>query len=128
MSTMSDTDAIRNTLARFSQHLDSRRFKEWSETFTEDGVFGRYHGRAAIYEMILGGELANQPELKRQHAVTNSVISVHGDTAEAVSDLTMYDKVGEGPITVRIGRYYDRLARQANGEWLFAERRLEWTE
>ena len=125
---MTDADAIRNTIARFSQHLDSRRFKEWSETFTEAGVFGHYHGRAAILDMILGGELATQPDLKRQHAVTNSVIHVDGDTAVATSDLAMFDKRGAAPISVRIGRYYDRLARQANGEWLFTERRLEWLD
>jgi 3-phenylpropionate/cinnamic acid dioxygenase small subunit len=62
---MTDEDQIRNLLAAFSQHLDARRFKEWSETFTEDGVFGTRRGRAAIYEGILGGELARYPELLR---------------------------------------------------------------
>ena len=125
---MTDEDAIRNTIARFCQCLDSRQFEAWSQTFTEGGVFGRLNGRAAILEMILGGELAKQPDLKRQHAVTNSIIEIHGDTAESTSDLTMYDRVGEGPITVRTGRYYDKLARQPNGEWLFTERRLEWRD
>jgi len=123
---VTDEDAIRNLIGRFCQHLDSRRFKEWSETFTEDGVFGRFNSRAAILEMILGGELATQPDLHRQHAVTNSVIDVHGDTAEATSDLAMFDRVGDGPFSVRCGRYHDKLARQPNGEWLFTERRLEW--
>ena len=125
---MTDEDAIRNTIARFCQCLDSRQFEAWSRTFTDNGVFGRLNGRAAILEMILGGELATQPDLKRQHAVTNSVIDIHGDTAESTSDLTMYDRRGDAPITVRIGRYYDKLARQPNGEWLFTERRLEWTD
>ena len=123
---MTDEDAIRNTIARFCQYLDSRRFEEWSQTFTEDGVFGKLNGRAAILSMILGGELATQPDLHRQHAVTNSIIDVHGDTAEAISDLAMYDRIGDGPISVKTGRYYDRLARQASGAWLFTERRLEW--
>jgi ketosteroid isomerase-like protein len=125
---MTDEDAIRNTIARFCQCLDSRQFEAWSQTFTEAGVFGRLNGRAAILEMILGGELAKQPDLKRQHAVTNSIIDIHGDTAESTSDLTMYDRTGDGPITVRTGRYYDKLARQPNGEWLFTERRLEWLD
>jgi hypothetical protein len=125
---MTDEDAIRNTIARFCQNLDSRQFQAWTETFTPDGVFGRLHGRAAILDMILGGELALQPELKRQHAVTNTIIDLHGDTAESTSDLTMYDRIGDAPITVRIGRYYDKLARQPNGEWLFTERRLEWRD
>jgi ketosteroid isomerase-like protein len=125
---MTDEDAIRNTIARFCQCLDSRQFQAWTNTFTPDGVFGRLQGRAAILEMILGGELALQPDLKRQHAVTNSVIEIHGDTADSTSDLTMYDRVGDGPITVRIGRYYDKLARQADGSWLFSQRRLEWRD
>jgi ketosteroid isomerase-like protein len=123
---MTDEDAIRNTIARFCQHLDSRRFVEWSETFTEDGVFNKLNGRAAILTMIQQGELATKPELRRQHAVTNSVINVDGDTAIATSDLTMYDRIGDGPVTVQTGRYYDRLARQPDGQWLFTERRLEW--
>src|SRR5581483_9144014 len=114
---MTDEDAIRNTIARFCQNLDSRRFVEWTETFTEDGIFNKLTGRAAILEMINGGELATKPDLRRQHAVTNSVIEVDGDTATATSDLAMYDRYGDGPVTVQTGRYYDRLARQSNGEW-----------
>lgn len=123
---MTDEDAIRNTIARFCQHLDSRRFVEWTETFTEDGKFNQLHGRPAILQMIQAGELATKPDLRRQHAVTNSIIDVSGDTATATSDLAMYDRYGDGPITVQTGRYYDRLARQPDGTWLFTERRLEW--
>ena len=61
---MTDEDAIRNTIARFCQCLDSRQFEAWSQTFTESGVFGRLNGRAAILAMILEGELANQPDLQ----------------------------------------------------------------
>jgi hypothetical protein len=60
---------------------------------------------------ILCGELADQPDLRRQHAVTNSVIDVHGDVAEGVSDLSMYDRVGDGPVTIR------RHARLRIGWW-----------
>jgi ketosteroid isomerase-like protein len=125
---MDDVDQIRNTLGRFCQVLDSRRFEDWSATFAPDGTFNRLHGRPAILDMIVHGELATQPDLHRQHAVTNSVIEVDGDTATATSDLTMYDRVGDGPVTVRLGRYHDRLARQPDGQWLFAERRLDWLD
>jgi len=124
---VTEEESIRNTVAHYSHCLDDRRFREWSETFTEDGVFGSRHGRAAIYENILGGELATIPDLQRRHIVTNLELMVHGDTAEAISDLLMYDKRGDAPWTLRVGRYYDRLRRQPNGDWLFAERRLEWT-
>jgi hypothetical protein len=124
---MTDEDVIRNTVARYSHCLDDRRFKEWSETFTEDGVFGSRNGRSAIYQNILGGELNTIPELQRRHIVTNLEVLVHGEEADAISDLLMYDKLGDAPWTLRIGRYYDKLRRQPDGDWLFSERRLEWT-
>ena len=125
---MTDEDLIRNAVARYSHCLDDRRFKEWSETFTEDGVFGSSNGRAAIYENIQKGELATIPDLQRRHIVTNLEISTNGNDAEAVSDLLMYDKRGNGPWTLRIGRYYDKLRRQPDGNWLFSLRRLEWLD
>jgi 3-phenylpropionate/cinnamic acid dioxygenase small subunit len=125
---MSDEDRIRNTLAAFCQLLDDRRFEDWARTFTEDGVFGREHGRAEILRMIQGGELATRPELRRKHTVTNAIIEVRGDRAEATSDLVMFDRVGDAPWTIRVGRYHDTLARQPDGAWLFTSRRLEWLD
>ena len=125
---MTDEDQIRNTLAAFCQHLDDRRFEDWANTFTEAGAFGRSSGRAAILRMIQGGELALQPDLKRKHTVTNAIIEVHGDTADVSSDLVMFDQVGDGPVTIRVGRYTDTLARQASGRWLFTRRQLDWLD
>jgi 3-phenylpropionate/cinnamic acid dioxygenase small subunit len=123
---MTDQDKIRNTIARYSHCLDDRRFEEWSRTFTSEGVFGARTGRTAILENILGGELATRPELQRRHIVTNIEVQVDGTKADSSSDLLMYDKVGDGPWTLRVGRYYDRLERQPDGDWLFSLRRLEW--
>jgi ketosteroid isomerase-like protein len=127
--TPSETDAerIRNLLAAFCQHLDARRFKEWSETFAEDGIFGARRGRAAIYESILAGELALNPQLQRKHAVVNAVINVDGDAATSVSDLVMFDSLADGPWTIRVGRYTDRL-RRTGDRWLFSERQLQWID
>jgi 3-phenylpropionate/cinnamic acid dioxygenase small subunit len=126
---VTDEDAIRNTLARFCQALDDRRFEDWANTFTENGVFGRSNGRAAILSMIQGGELALQPKLRRKHTVTNAVIDVHGDTANVTSDLAMFDKVDDDAAwTIRVGRYTDELARQPDGGWLFTHRTLVWLD
>jgi 3-phenylpropionate/cinnamic acid dioxygenase small subunit len=122
---MTDADEIRNTLARFCQCLDDRRFEEFSQTFTEDGSFNGRVGRATIFEWISGAELATRPELQRKHAVMNAIIKVQGDRAEATSDLVMFDQVGEAPWTIRVGRYTDELARQPTGEWLLSKRHLE---
>jgi 3-phenylpropionate/cinnamic acid dioxygenase small subunit len=124
---LTDADRIRNTLARFSQTLDDRQFEAWSQTFAEDGEFdGRARGRAALLSWILQGELATQPELKRKHAVVNSIITIDGDQAAVESDLVMFDQVAQAPWTTRVGRYSDRLARQPDGDWLLTWRRLVW--
>ena len=124
---MTDADEIRNTLARFCQFLDDRRFEEWSQTFAEDGAFGERVGRDTILRWIQGGELATRPELKRKHAVMNAIVEVDGDRATSTSDLVMFDQVGDGPWTIRVGRYTDELARQPDGRWLFTRRQLAFT-
>jgi 3-phenylpropionate/cinnamic acid dioxygenase small subunit len=124
---MTDADEIRNTLARFCQCLDDRRFEEFSQTFTEGGSFNDRVGRATIFEWISGAELATRPELKRKHAVVNVIVKVQGDRAEATSDLVMFDQVGSAPWTIKVGRYTDELERQPTGEWLLAKRQLVMT-
>src|ERR1041385_8903522 len=122
---MTDEDQIRNLLAQFCHRLDGRQFKEWSETFAEDGSFGERQGRAAILAHIQGGELARQPDLQRKHVIVNAIIDVRGNQAHSISDLVMYDRLGNSAWTARVGRYTDRLIRQRD-QWLFADRRLEW--
>jgi 3-phenylpropionate/cinnamic acid dioxygenase small subunit len=121
---LTDADQIRNTLARFCQYLDDRRFEEWSQTFTEDGSFNDRVGRATILKWIQGAELATRPELKRKHTIVNAIISVDGEHAQSVSDLVMFDQVGDAPWTIRVGRYTDELVRQPGGEWLISRRHL----
>ena len=50
---------------------------------------------------------------------TASLRIARGDVAEASSDLTMFDRVGDRPITVRLGRYTDSLARQPDAGRIF---------
>lgn len=122
-----DEEQIRKLQALFCQYLDARQFKEWSDTFAEDGNFGARKGRAAIYEGILGGELALNPDLQRKHTVVNAIIDVDGDTATSECELIMYDRIGGGPWSIRLGHYTDRLVR-LDGRWLFAERKLDWLD
>lgn len=71
--------------------------------------------------------LGARPELQRRHVVTNIAIQISGDEARVDSDLLVYDKAGAGPWTLSaVGHYADRLARQPDGSWLFAERRLSF--
>jgi SnoaL-like domain len=126
---MSDYDLIRNTIARNNQYLDDRRYDDCSRTFTENGSIAGHKGRAAIVEFMLSQGLGTRPELRRRHVVTNIAIEISGDDARVDSDLLVYDKVGAEPWKLSaVGRYADRLARQSDGTWLFAERRLDFVE
>lgn len=120
---MSDEEQIRRTLAEFCVFLDERRFREWSDLFTEDGVFCDHVTREAIYTWISGDELATKPELKRKHTVHNVLIDVSGDEARATADLVMFDKTGDSPWFILTGKYTDHLVRD-DGRWRFRNRQL----
>jgi hypothetical protein len=54
-------------------------------------------------------------------------VEIGGGAAESTSDLLIYDRIADGPWTLTaVGRYRDRLVRDPDGQWLFAERRLEF--
>ena len=51
-------------------------------------------------------------------------MTIVGDVAEAVTDVSISQRVDEGPWTMGIvNRHFDRLIRRGN-EWLFAEKRV----
>jgi hypothetical protein len=124
---MSDYDLISKTIALNNLALDDRRFEDCIATYAADGSIAGRTGHAAIREFILAQDLATRPELQRRHVNTNIAIDLHGDEADAVSDLLLYDRVADGPWTlVSVGRYRDSFARQPDGTWLFTRRRLEF--
>lgn len=124
---MSDYEGIQQTIARNNIALDDRRFEDCIATYTPDGTIAGYTGHDAIRAFILSQDLAVRDDLERRHVNTNILIEVQGDQAEAISDLLVYDKVGDGPWTlVTVGRYRDGLARQADGGWLFTSRELRF--
>jgi hypothetical protein len=125
---LSDELKIRNVHARFCHYLDERRFDDWSRLFTEDGEFQGLFSRAVILEEILKGGLANRPELFRQHITANFLIDISADEATVKSDLLLNERDGDGPWILRTGKYRDRMVRTNDGEWLFAQRLLDWTQ
>lgn len=124
---MTDEEAIRRTLAQFCTALDDRRFEEWSELFTETGVFetrsATTTGRTAIRAGIERGELAVRPELRRMHTTHNEIIDVDGDNATVSCYLVQFDQEPGGPVTVKLARYADQLVRTPAG-WRFARRTI----
>ena len=117
-------------LAEYCQFLDDRNFREWSSLFSEDAVVTikvgsnppkKIEGRAAILKDILGGELADNPELRRKHAFLNPLIDVHGDTAQAIVDVLVFDQYRDEPFTIRLGKCIAHFVKR-DGAWLFSSR------
>jgi hypothetical protein len=124
---MAAEEQIRRTIAQFAQYLDERRFAEWGELFTQDGVFQHLTGRGAILAFMRGGELATMPDLFRKHVTTNLVITLGEDAAHVESDLVLHERLGQQAWILRMGKYIDDMVPGPGGRWLFARRQLEWT-
>lgn len=116
--------AIRRTLAAYCQSCDDGRFDDLGACFTTDArvvVLGReVTGREAITSWMAG---AMPPEKRGRHLTVNSLITVDGERAGAVSDFAFLALTPDGPRISTAGRYYDEL-RLADGEWLIARREI----
>ena len=125
---MDDEDQIRLTLALHGQRLDDGDADGYTELYTEDGQFrsaaATHVGRAAIRQFIGDLFAMRTPDRRSKHLFGNSVITIVGDVAEAVTDVSISQRVGEEPWTMGIvNRHFDRLVRSGE-RWLFAEKRV----
>ena len=123
-----DRDAIRDLLARYTYNGDRGRVADLAACFAEDGVIeypgNTAQGPAAIAEALSGGGGARNPALTFvRHHITNTLIEVDGDTANARSYFAVHTDIGPD----HSGTYSDRLVRTAEG-WRFAHRlvRIDW--
>jgi hypothetical protein len=124
-SIIEEKDAIREIFAKYCFYTDSGQFEKYTNLFTEDcdwdgGPFGRHQGRANLLAMLKEG---GDTSTKLSHSTTNSVITVNGDEARAISYVQVLG-VGEStPVVFFAGIYLDHLVKQ-NGRWLFKQRKL----
>jgi uncharacterized protein (TIGR02246 family) len=128
---MSDEERIREVLSQFIQLRDDKRFDDWVNLFTEDGTFAylsnKLVGRAAIKAHV---EALLQAD-KGKHLCVNSIIRIHGDEADAVSDFVKLEpdeasveaKSTGGIHVAATGRYRDRLVRRGSA-WKLAARQV----
>ncbi len=121
-----DYEAIRRLIALYGQLLDSKRFDDWANLFTLDArflVWGQCHqGREEIQREICG----LQPDTPGKHVVLQPVIDLEGpENALCWTDLSAFSGLEQGFAIATIGRYHDRLVKDASdGLWRFAERVL----
>jgi ketosteroid isomerase-like protein len=117
---MSNEDAIRRTVARYTRLFDAKAWDELATIFTEDAVIvsrrGTFAGRAAVI-----GDLKNAMT-SAYHGMlfaSNVVIDVTGDSATAVSDfLEIEDRA-----ILAAGTYVDALVMSGH-DWLLSRKEI----
>jgi 3-phenylpropionate/cinnamic acid dioxygenase small subunit len=118
--------AIRNLVRRYNRCLDDRRLPELVALFAEDGEMHSLGQVVRGHEELSAFFQSDQlPPLTRPvtaHHVTNLLIEVDGDTAEAESDFLVVRRNPEGAFEFMVcGRYTDVMTRTPDG-WRFARR------
>ncbi len=137
---LADKAAIEDLMARYEWALDAGDAKAYGALFTEDAritaSFGDENGRAAIVKMVedlkarmgntrpAGAPAGVANPIRIQHILSNLVIDLHGDTAEAKSYWTeIWDPKGPTLEVRAAGHYEDSLVRKG-GKWWFARRHI----
>jgi hypothetical protein len=125
LATLSDATAIRNLIASYAHAADDGDGPALAALFVDGGGLESLgvtvNGAPQLAALIAGIYRANL-----KHLQLNTVITVDGDTATAVSDLMVQAAVpGAGWQTLAHGRYHDELVR-ADADWRFARRVIRW--
>jgi uncharacterized protein (TIGR02246 family) len=124
-ASVSDEAAIRNLISSYAHAADDGDGDALAALFTDGGGIESLglsiKGIDKLAALIKGIYDANL-----KHLQLNSVITVDGDAASAVSDLMVQAVVPDaGWQTIAQGRYHDDMVREG-GRWQFAKREILW--
>jgi SnoaL-like domain len=121
-----DRQDITDVLLRYATGIDRRDWALFRTVFTDDceldyGEIGTWHGVDAVTEFM---EASHAMAGHTMHRLTNQVITVSGDRAEArtyVDGLIMF---GEGDSGVNAVGFYDDDLFRTDAGWRIAGRRF----
>ena len=121
---LEDRAEIHDLLLDYGRTLDARDFAGYSQLFATDGEwtgggpFGALKGPAAIRASMEANFKAAPGSF---HLLTNEIIRVRGDHADALSKWDFVSPVDGRPVIVAAGHYEDALVRE-HGRWKFQRR------
>jgi ketosteroid isomerase-like protein len=127
---LEDRNAILDTLRQYGHALDYGDFDRLTDCFTDDAVREnrRPDGSVHRWEGVAGTidfatRHSHAPEQYHKHLVLNSLIEIHGDTANVVSYMFRFDpRDGEPSFVWGMGRYLDTMQRGSDGRWRIKRR------
>jgi uncharacterized protein (TIGR02246 family) len=125
---MSAEEQIRQLMGRYIQAHDTHDVETIVALFTDDGLFanqnGEFRGQARIREFFEGSRSRATPDRKGKLMCANSIITVDGETASALTDVVGFGREGESPWSVRLVAQYDDRFVHRNGQWQYAEKHV----
>ena len=127
MINTSDRITIQELIAKYNLALDNKNIDEWTNTWTDDGIwtttFGEAKGKTELNNMI--DQVTNEFASGKRHFSTNIMIEdAQNNMASAKSYLTVIE-AKKTPEVVASGTYSDIIKKNNNGEWKFVQRKLD---
>ena len=115
-------------MGRYIQAHDTRNVEAIVALFAEDGLFtnetGEWSGRNRIREFFANSRARAVPGRRSKLMCANSIITVDGELAEALTDVVGFRSDDKGPWQVSlVAQYADKFVRR-DGEWRYAEKRV----
>ncbi|HET8794207.1 MAG TPA: nuclear transport factor 2 family protein [Nitrososphaeraceae archaeon] len=128
MISTEDKIVIQELMTRYNLAIDNQNMDEWSNTWTDDGIwtttFGEAKGKTELKNMA--NQITNNFANGKRHLLTNIIIEdiSTNNIANAKSYLTVLE-AHDTPEVVATGVYSDTLKKDGNGKWKFFQRKLD---
>lgn len=130
-----EIELIRRTIIQYSHLMDSCRFEEWRDLFTEHAEFwsipghhlpggheiSKIIGREAIVKAVREVERRMAEAGGVIHFSASPIVNVDGETANAWWDFIVVHAKPEGTTLPFCGRYYAEFVKEG-GRWRFRKR------
>ena len=125
-----DVEAIQDLLVRYATAIDTRDWELFRTCFSEDAAtdYGDVGSWTDLDGITAFMEKVHEPFGDTNHMLSNFVVEVDGDRAEATSyvHVVLALKGSDGGWVDSVGRYEDTLVRTPSG-WRIAKRRTHLT-
>ena len=125
--TIDDKIIIQELIAKNNIALDNKNIDDWTNTWTDDGVwstpFGEAKGKTELKNMI--NQVTSEFASGKRHLSTNIIIEDAPNNMASAKSYLIVTEAKKTPEVVASGTYIDSLKKDANSKWKFVQRRLE---
>ena len=125
--TVDDKIIIQELIAKHNLALDNKNTDEWTNTWTDDGIwstpFGEAKGKTELKNMI--NQVTNEFASGKRHLSTNIIIEGAPNNTASAQSYLIVTEAKKTPEVVASGTYVDTLKKDANGKWKFLQRKLD---